>query len=62
MLEAKFQRRERHGQRVPGGQESYIALNAELSKGWPVITVRGEPPADAADWDGKPGKLIELLR
>jgi ferredoxin len=47
---------------VPAGQESYIALNAELAKEWPVITVRIEPPADAADWDGKPGKLVELKR
>ena len=47
---------------VPAGQEGYIALNAELSKQWPVITVRGEPLADAAEWDGKTGKLDQLQR
>ena len=47
---------------VPGGQEHFIALNAELSKAWPVLTVRQDPPADAKEWDGKPGKLGELIR
>ena len=47
---------------VPAGQEGYIALNAELCKEWPVITVRIDAPADAAEWDGKPGKLSELKR
>ena len=47
---------------VPAGQESFIALNAELTKIWPVITVRGEPPADAADWDGVANKLPLLER
>ena len=35
---------------VPAGQESFLALNAELSKEWPVITQRKEPPADADAW------------
>ena len=30
---------------VPAGQEGFLALNAELSKVWPVITVRIDPPA-----------------
>ena len=47
---------------VPAGQEGFIALNAELSKAWPVLTVRIDAPADAAEWDGKPGKLSELKR
>jgi ferredoxin len=47
---------------VPAGQESFIALNAELCKEWPVITVRTDPLPDAAEWDGKPGKLSELKR
>ncbi len=46
---------------VPAGQEPLVALNAELAKGWPVITERQEPPADAKDWEDKPGKL-ELLQ
>ena len=29
-------------------------------KQWPVISERGSPPADAKEWEGKPGKL-ELL-
>lgn len=37
-------------------------LNADLSKIWPVITERQEPPADAKDWDGKPDKLKLLER
>ncbi|MGH8049348.1 MAG: DUF3470 domain-containing protein, partial [Arenimonas sp.] len=47
---------------VPAGQEAYIALNAELAKEWPVITTRSEPLADAAEWDGKTGKLEYLQR
>jgi ferredoxin len=45
---------------LPEGQEIFIKLNAELSLEWPVITQIKEPPADAAEWDGKKGKL-ELL-
>ena len=47
---------------VPAGQEGFIALNAELSKSWPVLTVRIDAPGDAAEWDGKSGKLAELKR
>jgi ferredoxin len=47
---------------VPKGQESFIALNAELAKAWPVICERIEPPADAKEWDGKAGKLKLLQR
>lgn len=36
---------------VPAGQESYVALNAELAKVWPVITTRKDPPSDAKAWD-----------
>ena len=39
-----------------------IALNKELAAQWPVITTRKEPLPDAADWDGKTGKLGELQR
>jgi ferredoxin len=41
-------------------QESYIALNAELSLEWPVINEMKESPPDADEWAGKPNKL-ELL-
>lgn len=35
---------------VPAGQEGFVALNAELAKVWPVLTVRQEPLPDAAEW------------
>ncbi|KGK58802.1 ferredoxin FdxA [Xanthomonas codiaei] len=47
---------------VPAGQEAFVALNAELAKAWPVLTVRQEPLPDAAEWDGKPNKLPLLQR
>jgi ferredoxin len=47
---------------VPAGQEGFVALNAELAKEWPVLTVRKDPPADAGEWDGKPDKLKLLER
>lgn len=42
---------------VPAGQEAFTELNAELSKVWPVIAEQKEPLPDAAEWDGKEGKL-----
>ena len=47
---------------VPDGQESFKALNAELSRKWPVITENGAAPADAKAWEGKPDKLKLLER
>ena len=47
---------------VPADQQAFTALNAELCVDWPVITQRQNPPADAAEWDGKPGKLPLLER
>lgn len=47
---------------VPDDQKDFIALNAELSQSWPVITEMGTPPADAKEWDGKPNKLDLLER
>ncbi len=47
---------------LPGGMESYIELNEELSREWPVITEQVDAPADAAEWDGKPDKLKLLER
>jgi ferredoxin len=35
---------------LPADQAHFLALNAELSAGWPVITEAKEPPADADDW------------
>jgi ferredoxin len=45
---------------VPDDQRGFIVLNAELAKAWPVISEKKPAPADAAAWDGKPGKR-ELL-
>lgn len=42
------------------GQEKWLEINAKYALEWPNITRKGEPPADAAEWDGKPNKL-ELL-
>ncbi len=40
--------------------EKWLAINTEYSVVWPNITAMGEPPADSAEWDGKPGKA-ELM-
>ena len=47
---------------LPDGQQAFTALNAELARHWPVITEKGDAPADAKDWEGKPGKLKLLQR
>lgn len=47
---------------VPAGMEHFTALNAELAPQWPVIDARADPPADAEEWNGKPGKLPLLER
>ena len=47
---------------VPDHQQKFIALNAELSKVWPVITERRENLPDADGWNGTPGKLDQLER
>lgn len=47
---------------LPEEHKQFTALNAELAKKWPVITEKKDAPADAADWENKPGKLSELKR
>lgn len=47
---------------VPEGQVVFLEINADLAPGWPVISVRKAPPADAAQWDGVSNKLPLLLR
>ena len=42
---------------LPAGQEQFKQLNADLAKQWPVITEKKDAPADAKEWEGKPGKL-----
>jgi ferredoxin len=39
------------------GLEDWLKLNTEMAKNWPNITVKREPPPDAKEFDGKPGKL-----
>ena len=38
----------------------WLPLNAEYAAQWPNITEKGEAPADADDWRGKPDKLALL--
>lgn len=43
-------------------QQQFIALNAELSKEWPVINEIKDAPADADDWKDVKDKLEYLER
>ena len=43
-------------------EQIYLELNTELAEIWPNITEMKEAPADAKDWEGKPGKLGLLER
>ena len=36
---------------LPEDQMEFLEINAELSPQWPVITVRKDPPEDAAEWE-----------
>jgi ferredoxin len=47
---------------VPEGQEEFLALNAELSEQWPVLTQAKDPPDDADDWKDVKNKLEHLER
>ena len=47
---------------VPDDQKQFVALNAELSQIWPVITEQKDAPADAKEWEGVPDKLQYLER
>ena len=37
-----------------------VLVNTDFAKTWPNITIKREQPADAKEWDGKPGKLALL--
>jgi ferredoxin len=41
---------------VSDEQREFIELNRRLSQAWPTITAAKQPPADAEQWVGKPGK------
>lgn len=47
---------------LPADQAHFKALNAELTKKWPVITELKKAPPDAKEWENKPGKLALLER
>lgn len=47
---------------VPESQSDSIALNAELTKLWPVITEKKDPLPDADDWAEEKDKLQYLER
>ena len=35
---------------ITDDQKEFLDLNAELSKKWPVINAKKDPPTDAEDW------------
>ena len=41
---------------VPEDQIEFIEINAVYSKEWPNIVEMKDHPADAEEWNGKPGK------
>lgn len=43
------------------GQQSFVELNASLSKQWPVIVSRQAPLPDADDWKAVRDKLQHLI-
>lgn len=47
---------------LPDDQQDFLALNAELSKTWPVINQVKSPPDDADKWDGVENKRQYLER
>ncbi|MHB8310425.1 ferredoxin FdxA [Metallibacterium sp.] len=49
-------------QDVPGGQEHFAQINAELAPRWPVIDKKIAAPPDAEQWNGVADKLPYLER
>lgn len=49
---------------LPPEELPFIKINAELTNapGWKPITKRKESLPDAEAWNGKPGKISELIR
>ena len=47
---------------LPATQQDFLALNAELSREWPVITEMKPAPDDAKQWEDVPDKLKLLER
>jgi len=40
--------------------DKWLDINTKFSALWPNITRKGESPADADEWNGKPGKEAQL--
>ena len=40
--------------------QDWLQINTDFADKWPNITVKGTPPADSEEWNGKEGKK-ELL-
>jgi len=47
---------------VPGDQQQYIKINADLAKNWPSITKRKAALPTADEFKDKTGKLDQLIR
>ena len=47
---------------LPAGQQTFVALNAELAAHFPVLTKREAPPPDADAWKDTRDKLHLLER
>ena len=47
---------------LPADEQEFLELNAELSREWPVISERKDPPPDAEEWEDTPDKLKLLER
>jgi ferredoxin len=39
------------------GLDKWLEINAKYAGTWPNITIKRDPPADAAKFDGEPGKF-----
>lgn len=39
------------------GLEKWLGLNTEYAQKWPNITIKRDPPPDAKEFDGMPGKF-----
>jgi ferredoxin len=46
---------------VPEARRDFVALNAELSRRWPVLAESKAPPADAERWAEVSDKRAELV-
>ena len=46
---------------LPENMTSYIELNADLAKSWPVISETKEPLPDAEEWADMPDKRSALI-